>query len=303
MTTTLHANGIDLAYDSLGPASGEPVLLIAGLGTQMLRWGDPFRHRLAELGYRVIRFDNRDSGQSTSFASRADVDLEALLVAARSGLRPALPYTLADMAEDAVGLLDALSIPRAHVVGRSMGGMIAQVMASDHPSRVRSLTSIMSATGNPDMPPADAGVLAMLRSPPPDPGSDRHGFLDAGVAFARRIAGSAHSFDDAACRALLELELQRGITPGGPGRQLAAMILAGDRRPRLATIQAPSLVVHGSEDPLIPPACGRDTAASIPGAELMMIDGMGHDLPPGLFHTVALGIDRTARRARTLPAA
>jgi pimeloyl-ACP methyl ester carboxylesterase len=298
MMKSLNSNGITLAYSSFGKETAEAILLISGLGTQMIRWADPFCWELATLGYRVIRFDNRDAGRSTYFAQHGAVDFETLVSLLKAGQRPHVPYTLADMAGDAIGLLDALSIPQAHVIGRSMGGMIAQIMASEHPSRVLSLTSIMSATGNPGMPSAEPDAMTMMMRPAPDPVSDEAGFLDHGVAFARRIAGTAYPFDEEACRALIKEEVRRGRAPGGFGRQLAAVALAGDRRSRLAAIKAPTLVIHGTNDPLFPPACGQDTAASIPNAEMMLIDGMGHDLPAPLFQTVARAIDRTARRSR-----
>jgi pimeloyl-ACP methyl ester carboxylesterase len=294
----MNSNGITLAYDSFGEEAAEAILLISGLGTQMIRWADPFCMELAALGYRVIRFDNRDVGCSTSFSQHGAVDFNALASSLMAGQRPLVPYTLADMAADAVGLLDALSIPQAHAVGRSMGGMIAQVMASEHPSQVLSLTSIMSATGNPDMPSAEPDAMAMMRRPAPDPISDEAGFLDHSISFARRIAGTAYPFDEEACRALLREEVRHGHSPGGMGRQLAAMALAGDRRSRLAAIKAPTLVIHGTVDPLFPPACGQDTAASIPNAELMLIEGMGHDLPTWLFGTVAQAIVEIARRSQ-----
>ncbi|MHB2209214.1 alpha/beta fold hydrolase [Methylobacterium sp. CM6257] len=298
MMKILNNNGITLAYDSFGEEESEAILLISGLGTQMIRWAEPFCRELAVLGYRVIRFDNRDAGRSTAFTQHGVVDFEALVSLLMAGQRPPVPYTLADMAGDAIGLLDALSIPQAHVVGRSMGGMIAQVMASEHPSRVLSLTSIMSATGNPDMPSADPDAMTMMRRHAPDPVSDEAGFLDRGIAFARRIAGTVYPFDEEACRALLREEVRRGHAPGGFGRQLAAIALAGDRRSRLAAIKAPTLVIHGTDDPLFPPACGQDTAAAIPNAEMMLIEGMGHDLPTCLFRAIGRAIDRTARRSR-----
>jgi pimeloyl-ACP methyl ester carboxylesterase len=298
MMKNLNSNGISLAYDSFGEEAAETILLISGLGTQMIRWADPFCRELAALGYRVIRFDNRDAGGSTSFAQHGAVDVGTLVTLLLAGQRPPLPYTLADMAADAIGLLDALSVPQAHLVGRSMGGMIAQMMASEYPSRVLSLTSIMSATGNPALPPPEPDAMTMMMQPAPDPVLDEAGFLDHGVAFARRITGTAYSFDEEACRALLQEEVQRGRVPGGFGRQFAAIALAGDRRSQLATIKAPTLVIHGTNDPLFGPGCGQDTAASIPDAEMMLIDGMGHDLPAQLFRTVAQAIDRTARRSR-----
>jgi pimeloyl-ACP methyl ester carboxylesterase len=293
----LAASGITLAYDSFGDEAAETILLIAGLGTQMIRWTDPFCRELQTRGYRVVRFDNRDTGRSTYFTKHGAMDFATLASTLAKRRRPELAYSLDDMASDALGLLDALSIRRAHIVGRSMGGMIAQIMASEHPSRVLSVTSIMSATGNLGMPSAKPDVMTMMMRPAPDPVLDKAGFLDHGVAFARCIAGTAHPFDEEACRALLWEEVRRGRAPGGFGRQLAAMVMAGDRRSRLAAITAPTLVVHGTDDPLFPATCGEDTAASIPGAEIMLIAGMGHDLPPSLYRAIADAIERTARRS------
>lgn len=293
----LAANGITLAYDSFGDEAAEAILLIAGFGTQMIRWTNPFCRELETRGYCVLRFDNRDTGRSTHFTEHGAMDFATFAAALTDGRRPEVAYTLDDMASDALGLLDALSIRRAHIVGRSMGGMIAQIMASEHPSRVLSLTSIMSATGNPGMPSAKPDVMTMMMRPAPDPVVDKAGFLDHGIAFARCIAGTAHPFDEEACRALLWEEVRRGRAPGGFGRQLAAMVVAGDRRSRLAAITAPTLVVHGTDDPLIPAACGEDTAASIPDAKMMLIPGMGHDLPPSLYRSIADAIEQTARRS------
>ncbi|KAB0267276.1 alpha/beta fold hydrolase [Microvirga brassicacearum] len=295
--TVVKANGIDLAYESLGDGADEAILLIAGLGTQMIRWTVPFCEALAARGYRVIRFDNRDTGRSTHFHQCPPPDFGALAAALMAGQRPEVSYTLHDMAADAIGLLDALAIARAHAVGRSMGGMIAQIMASEHPGRVLSLTSIMSSTGNPMLPQAAPDVMAMMTCPAPDPVSDEAGFLAHRLAFARRIAGSGHAFDEEAHRLLILEETRRAYYPGGSGRQIAAMAVTGDRRPRLATITAPTLVIHGTDDPLILPACGQDTAASIPNADLMLIERMGHDLSPALDRTIIEAIDRTARRS------
>lgn len=291
------ANGIELAYESFGDEADEAILLIAGLGTQMTRWTVPFCEALAARGYRVIRFDNRDAGCSTHFRQYPPPDFSALAAELMAGRRPDVPYTLHDMALDAIGLLDTLSIDRAHVIGRSMGGMIAQIMASEHPGRVLSLTSIMSSTGNPALPQAAPEVMAMMLRPAPDPISDEAGFLAHSIAFARRISGKESLFDDEAHRRLVLEEVQRAYEPGGSGRQVAAIAVAGDRRSRLATISVPALVIHGADDPLVPPACGRDTAASIPHANLLLIDGMGHDLPPAFYQAVIEAIDQTARQA------
>lgn len=279
--TITKANGIELAWEEFGDAE-ETILLIAGLGTQMIRWTRPFCEGLAARGYRVIRFDNRDAGLSTHFNAVAPPDFGALASALMAGRRPDVPYSLCDMATDAVGLLDALGISRVHVVGRSMGGMIAQILASDHPDRVLSLTSIMSSSGNPALPQAGPDVMAMMMRPAPDPTDDLAGFLEVRLAFARRIAGPVLSFNEDSHRTLLLEESVRCHDPRGTARQIAAMAVAGDRRSRLATITAPALVIHGTEDPLMPLACGQDTALSIPNARYLPIEGMGHDLTPEL---------------------
>ena len=296
-SASVAGNGITLAYDSFGADADETILLIAGLGTQMIRWTDPFCGALSARGYRVVRFDNRDAGRSTPFVEHGAIDFATLAATLAAGRTPDLAYTLDDMALDAVGLLDALSIRRVHVVGRSMGGMIAQILASEHPVRVRSLTSIMSSTGHPGLPSAAPDAMAMMMRPAPDPALDPAGFIDHAVAFARRIAGSAHPLDEVTFRRLIGAELRRGYVTGGFARHVAAVALAGDRRARLATIRAPTLVVHGTEDTLFPLACGADTAASIPGAEWLPIPGMGHDLPASLYQTVIDAIERTARRS------
>lgn len=289
-------NGIELAWDSHGDETAEAILLIAGLGTQMVRWTPAFCRDLAARGFRVIRFDNRDVGASTHLVEAGVPDLAALM----AGRPLALPYSLQEMAADALGLLDHLGIDRAHVVGRSMGGMIAQVLASEHPQRVRSLTSIMASSGNPALPPPARQVMALLTAPAADPALDLEGHVAQRLALARCIAGSAQAFDEAAQRELVLKELQRGWNPAGFMRQLAALACAGDRRARLASIQLPTLVVHGSDDPLVPAACGEDTARSIPDSEWLLIPGMGHDLPPACQPQVLAAIERTARRCQGL---
>nr|WP_236693022.1 alpha/beta hydrolase [Aneurinibacillus tyrosinisolvens] len=292
----LKVNDVDLVYDSFGNENDEAIILIAGLGTQMIRWTVPFCRILAARGFLVIRFDNRDAGCSTHFSHHRALDFDALATALMSGQRPDIPYTLDDMSDDAIGLLDALSIDRAHFVGRSMGGMIAQIAASEYPERVLSLTSIMSSSGNPDLPQSAPDVMAMMTKPAPNPFEDEAGFLAHSLSFAKRIAGTGYPFEEDAYRVLILEEIQRAYDPGSVGRHIAAIAVSGDRRPRLATIKVPVLVIHGVDDPLFVPACGEDTASSIPGAELMLVDGMGHDLPHQLYKVTADGIERTARR-------
>lgn len=292
----LKVNGVELAYDSFGNENDEVILLIAGLGTQMIRWTDSFCHLLAAQGFRVIRFDNRDVGCSTHFSHYPTIDFDALAATLISGKRPDIPYTLDDMSNDAIGLLDALSIDRAHFIGRSMGGMIAQIASSEYPERVLSLTSIMSSSGNPTLPQTSPDVMGMMTKPAPNPFEDEAGFLAHSVSFAKRIAGTGYPFEEDTYRALILEEVHRAYDPGGVGRQMAAIAVSGDRRPRLATIKVPTLVIHGMDDPLFVPACGEDTAYVIPGAELMLVDGMGHDLPHQLYKVIVDGIVLTARR-------
>lgn len=292
----VQANGITVEYDSIGPESGEPLLLISGLGVQMIRWAVPFCEALAARGYRVIRFDNRDAGLSTHLAASPAPTIAALSMAAARGDRLAVPYTLLDMAADAVGLLDALAIDRAHLVGRSMGGMIAQLVASAYPDRARSLVPIMSGTNDPALPPADPAVMALLTRHAPDPLVDEAGFIDHGVALARLIGSPGFPFDEAAWRRQLLAERRRAPASAGFGRQIAAIVATGSLRGRLPRITVPTGVIHGADDRLIPVAGGRDIAARIPGAELLVIDGMGHDVPPALHDSIVAMIDRTARR-------
>ena len=292
----LKANHVYLAYESFGDESAETILLIAGLGTQMIRWTVPFCQELVARGYHVIRFDNRDTGCSTHFSHHTALDFGALATTLMSGQRPDIAYTLDDMADDAMGLLDVLSIDHAHFVGRSMGGMIAQIAGSEHTERVLSLTSIMSSSGNPALPQAAPDVMAMMTQPIPNPFEDEAGFLAHSLSFARRIAGTGYLFETDNHRALILEEVQRAYDPGGFGRQIAAIAISADRRQRLAKITAPALVIHGADDPLFVPACGKDTASAIPGAEFMLIAGMGHDLPPHFYKAIADGIEQTARR-------
>ncbi|MDB5761829.1 MAG: alpha/beta hydrolase [Herminiimonas sp.] len=290
------ANGIEIEYDCFGSNNAEVVLLISGLGTQMIRWSETFCRVLAEQGYRVIRFDNRDTGLSTHFDSASMPDLAEIIDAVSRGETPNVPYTLFDMANDVVGLLDSLMIKRVHVVGRSMGGMIAQLLASEHAERVLSLVSIMSSTGNRDLPQASPAVMAAMTSPAPHPLRSEQDYLAHCVAFSQAIAGRGYPFDASAQRDQALAEVKRAYNPAGFWRHIAAIAVTGDLRSRLANITAPTLVLHGSDDPLVPPEAGKDTAANIKGATLLIVEGMGHDLPPSLFELVAGAIADNARR-------
>ncbi len=292
------ANGIALEYESRGDPAAEAVLLIMGLGGQLTRWSPVFIEKLAARGYRVIAFDNRDVGLSQKFESAGAPDMGAVFAAAAAGQRAPVAYTLDDMAADAVGLLDALGVARAHIVGASMGGMIAQLVAADYPERTLSLTSIMSTTGAPGLPPATADAMAVLNSRGPDPKVDLNGYLDHAIKGSHTIGSPAFPADEAELRARILADYRRSFYPIGFLRQYAAIVASPQRRPKLATITAPAVVVHGAADPLVRLEGGRDTAAHIRGAELRVIEGMGHDFPPALHDTLVEAIESAASRAR-----
>jgi pimeloyl-ACP methyl ester carboxylesterase len=253
----------------------------------MAGWTTPFCELLAAGGFGAIRFDNRDVGLSTHFAEAPVPALEAVAGALARGERPDIPYGLGDMADDAVRFLDALGIEKAHIVGRSMGGMIGQLIASDHPDRVFSLTSIMSSSGNPALPPSTPEAMAVITQRAPHPLQDERGFLDHSVRAAHVLSGPGFPFDEGAQRAQALAAAKRAHDPAGFGRQLAALVANGDRRAKLRTIAAPTLIIHGDADPLIPLAAGEDTAANVPGAAFRVVEGMGHEIPPGLYQRVA----------------
>jgi pimeloyl-ACP methyl ester carboxylesterase len=270
-----NVNNIEIEYEIIGDPVSKPLLLIAGLGSQMLAWSDEMCEILANRGFFVIRFDNRDIGLSTKFEDAGLPDFLEINAAYSRGERPEVPYTLEDMASDAVGILDALNINKAHVCGASMGGMIAQVLAYRHPSRVLSLTLIMSTTGNPDLPQPKPEILAQFFAPVP---SEREGFIEEMVKRGRLIHGT-FAYDEDQSREYRTKEYDRSYYPEGITRQLAAMAVPGNLKPKLAAIRAPTLVIHGREDPLNHIEAGKDIATAIPGAELLILDGMGHSFP------------------------
>lgn len=291
--------GVDIEWDARGDANAPAVLLIMGLGGQMTRWTEEFMAALVAHGLRAIRFDNRDVGLSTKFEGHGLPDLAAIGAAVMMGRTPATPYTLEDMASDAVAVLDAAGVRKAHVVGASMGGMIAQLVAAGYPERVLTLTSIMSSTGNPALPRATAEANAVLMSRPQ--GGDMAALVAHGVKAAKVIGSPGFPTDDAVLAERLRADAERMHYPAGFQRQLAAIWANGDRRSRLARITAPTLVIHGADDPLVPVEAGRDTAASIPGARLVEIPGMGHDLPTALIGRITDLIAGHARQASVAP--
>lgn len=270
------ANGIEICYDTFGDPADPPLLLIMGLAAQMIAWYDDFCIELARRGLYVVRFDNRDVGRSTHFDHAGLPDTAAAFGAAMQGKPVNAPYRLSDMAADAAGLLDALQIERAHMVGASMGGAIAQTLAIERPERMLTLTSIMSTTGAPGLPPPTPEAAAMLLKPTP---TSQAAYLDSYAQTLKVLRGKGFALDEALDRERAARNFERGLNPAGVARQLVAILASGSRREALKAVDLATLVIHGDADPLVPPACGVDTAKAVPNAKLLRIAGMGHALP------------------------
>ncbi|WP_062765929.1 alpha/beta fold hydrolase [Sphingopyxis terrae] len=286
MTTEQAAvNGISITFEDKGPRDAPVILLVMGLGGQLTLWPDEFVDALNARGFRTIRYDNRDVGLSTRFDAAGVPNLKWMFVKSLLRLPVRSAYTLADMAADGVALLDHLGIARAHIVGVSMGGMISQHIAARYPDRVLSLTSVMSTTGNPRLPRAQKEAMQVLTSRPMS--GDPEDLIAYSVRAAKVIGSPGYPPDEERLQRRVRSDFERGWYPQGVARQMAAIVADGDRRPMLKSISAPTLVIHGEGDPLVPLAGGRDTADNIPGARLLTIPGMGHDLPLGLVDTLA----------------
>ncbi len=281
---------ITLCYESIGDPADEPLLLVMGLGMQLIAWPDEFCALLAGRGFHVVRFDNRDAGRSTSI----DLRPPGLLQLATRRFSKA-QYTLADMADDTAGLLRALDLAPAHVVGASLGGMIAQSVAAHYPDTVRSLTSIMSTTGNRWKGQAVPTILPLFLKRPP---REREAVVAHGTKLFQAIGSPGFPRDEAELREMILAGYDRAPNPAGTGRQLGAIMKSGDRTSELRKITAPTLVIHGTKDKLVSPSGGRATAAAIPGARLIEIDGMGHDLPEGAWDRIVDAIVENAARRR-----
>ena len=281
----IQANGITLHYEDKGDPANPVILLIMGLGAQMTLWPDELVEGLVQRGFRVIRYDNRDIGLSQKMEGAKAPGIARQVIFGKLGLPPKTPYSLSDMAADAVGLLDALGIDKAHVVGASMGGMIAQLVAIEHPGRVASLTSIMSTTGSRKVPAAQKEALEVLTKRPES--TDRDVLIEHGLKIQRTIGSPGYPVEEARARRLVAAGIDRSFYPAGMPRQLAAIIADGDRTARLAGVTAPTLVIHGEDDPLVPCEGGRATADAIPGATLKTYPGMGHSLPLELVDDIA----------------
>jgi pimeloyl-ACP methyl ester carboxylesterase len=289
------ANGIEICYEIFGDANAEPMLLIMGLGAQMIQWDDDFCRQLAARGFRVIRFDNRDIGKSSKMTGGKRLTAFELLKLRFLKIPVAAPYRLRDMAQDVTGLMDALGIKSAHMVGASMGGMIAQEIAISFPQRVRSLVSIMSTTGNPKVPPARPQAMAVLMAPPP---TTKEEYFERFAQTWKVLRVGSFPQDEALDRSRAERTYERGLNPSGVARQLRAILASGNRKERLRSVTAPTLVIHGTVDPLVRLEGGKDTAASIPGAKILMIEGMGHALPIPMWPQIIDAIDKHAHMAK-----
>jgi pimeloyl-ACP methyl ester carboxylesterase len=286
---TCRVGDIDIAYETFGDPSDPALLLVMGLATQMIAWHEDFCAELAGRGFHVIRFDNRDVGRSSAMRDLPAPTIRQLALRSKK----AAGYTLSDMAADAIGLLDKLGIERAHVVGASMGGMIAQTIAIEHPERVLSLCSIMSNTGaRLSGQPRLATYRVLLGTPP----KDRDKFIDHVLKMYRVIGSPGFDRDEDDLRDVAARSYDRGRNPAGSGRQLAAIIASGDRTSRLGSISVPTVVIHGTKDKLVNPSGGRATAKAIPGARLVEIEGMGHDLPRGTWPQIIGAIAENAAR-------
>jgi pimeloyl-ACP methyl ester carboxylesterase len=284
------ANGLEICYQEMGDPAGEPLLLVMGLATQMIAWDEGFCRLLAERGFRVVRFDNRDIGRSTKLSGAGAPSLLDTL----GGRRASAAYLLRDMAADAFGLMDHLGMESANIVGASMGGMIVQQMAIDHPERVRTLVSIMSTTGSRFTGMPTLKALGVLLSKRP---SDRDAFIQRGVHTFKVIGSPGYPFDEERVREMAGRAYDRGVSQAGVARQFHAITASGDRTAGLEDVALPATVIHGNRDPLVRLSGGKATAKAIPNARLKIIDGMGHDLPRDLWPVFVEEIDATSRRA------
>jgi pimeloyl-ACP methyl ester carboxylesterase len=288
---TAPVNGIEIGYETHGDPEGEPLLLVMGLGAQLTTWPVELCDALADRGFHVVRYDNRDTGLSTKFADVGG-DFMTSFLKASQGEPVELAYTLSDMAADGMALLDHLGIESAHIVGASMGGMIAQTMAIEHPARVRTLTSIMSTTGEPEYGTPQPDAIAVLLRPA---AVTRDEAIEADVT-ARRVIGSPEHFDEAVARERAAEAYDRCYNPAGTARQLLAIVAGGSRAEGLAQLAVPTLVIHGDIDPLVTFSGGQRTAELVPGAELLALEGMGHDLPPAYLGPIVEAITSLAAR-------
>ena len=272
------SNGIQIGYETFGEPDSPALLLIIGLGGQLTFWDEKLCLQLAQQGHYVIRFDNRDAGLSTKIKEAGVPDIMQTIKTQMKGETIKAPYTIEDMADDTVGLLDALGIEKAHICGMSMGGMIAQTIAINYPKRVLSLISIYSNTGDPEEPQSESEARKFLLVPQSE---EREAYIEHGIKFFSAISGPGFPYDEEWLRNFVAQSYDRAYNPEGTARQFVAILAQKNRRPELKSLSTPALIIHGANDPLVLVESGKNTAADIPGAELIIIDGMGHDLPHG----------------------
>ena len=276
--TQVEANGIHIEYETFGEPDSPALLLIIGIIGQLTFWDEKLCQQLAQQGHYVIRFDNRDAGLSSKMEDAGVPDIMQTIKTQMKGETIKAPYTIEDMADDAVGLLDALGIEKAHICGMSMGGMIAQTVAIHYPKRVLSLISIYSSTGDPEEPQSESEARKFLLAPQTE---EREAYIEHGIKFFSTISGPGFPYDEEWLRKFVAQSYDRAYNPEGVARQFVAILAQENRRPELKSLSTPALIIHGANDPLVLVESGKNTAADIPGAELMIIDGMGHDLPHG----------------------
>ncbi|MDD9904793.1 MAG: alpha/beta hydrolase [Rhodospirillaceae bacterium] len=290
-------NGVELEYELTGPEDGPPLLLVGGLGVQIISWTETFVAALADRGFRVIAYDNRDIGLSTKHDDWGPADIKTAFKQARAKEKVEAPYTLEDMADDAAGLLEALGIDKAHIVGSSNGGAIAQTLAIRHPDKIATMVSIMATSGRRGLPRPEGEVAEWLARPR-NPSGTREGAMDEAVSTSHLIGSPGFPRDEQVLRDRAGRLYDRSFYPAGNSRHLLASIASGDgRAARLGEITAPTLVIHGRDDPLVDLACAEDVQKTIPGAEMLVIDGMGHDYPDGAVPQIADAVLDNAKRA------
>jgi pimeloyl-ACP methyl ester carboxylesterase len=290
-------NGVELEYELTGPEDGPPLLLVGGLGVQIISWTENFVAALADRGFRVIAYDNRDIGLSTKHDDWGPADIKTAFKQARAKEKVEAPYTLEDMADDAAGLLDVLGIDKAHIVGSSNGGAIAQTLAIRHPDKIATMVSIMATSGRRGLPRPEGEVAEWLARPR-NPSGTREGAMDEAVSTSHLIGSPGFPRDEQVLRDRAGRLYDRSFYPAGNSRHLLASIASGDgRAARLGDISAPTLVIHGRDDPLVDLACAEDVQKTIPGAEMLVIDGMGHDYPDGAVSQIADAVLDNAKRA------
>jgi len=289
------ANGIDIEYEQFGNAKDRPLVLIMGVGSQMVLWPTEFCEKLVAAGHFVLRFDNRDVGLTTKLDDAGVPNIFEVLAARQEGKQADVPYLLSDMAADTVGLMDSLNIEKAHICGLSMGGMIAQTIAIEHQHRVTSLISMESTTGDPGLPLAQPEVGEALIRPIP---AEREAYIPHMIELFRLLAGGSDKYDEKAQREMSGLSFDRSFHPAGFARQFAAIIASGSRKRALASVQVPTLVIHGAEDTLIPWEHGKDTADTIPKAHFLLIKGLGHGTAyPSLWDEIVEAIRKHTKAA------